>query len=71
MKKLLILLLIFTPILSFAQDKVKLNRVIDGDTIKIERNGKKESVRLIGVDTPESRKNKKSKKRRCAQQKRR
>jgi endonuclease YncB( thermonuclease family) len=51
----------FTPILLFAQEKVKLNKVIDGDTIKIERSGKKESVRFIGVDMPESRKNKKAK----------
>jgi len=28
--------------------------VIDGDTIKISYNGKEKSVRLIGVDTPES-----------------
>ena len=29
-------------------------RVVDGDTFKINYNGKEESVRLIGVDTPES-----------------
>lgn len=29
-------------------------RVVDGDTLKINYNGKEESVRLIGVDTPES-----------------
>ena len=29
-------------------------RVVDGDTIKIVYDGKEESVRLIGVDTPES-----------------
>jgi micrococcal nuclease len=27
--------------------------VLDGDTIRIERNGRKQTVRLIGVDTPE------------------
>lgn len=32
-------------------------RVIDGDTIKVNLQGKPESVRLIGIDTPESRKN--------------
>jgi micrococcal nuclease len=47
---------------SFAAEKVKINKVIDGDTIKIERSGKKETVRLIGVDTPESKRNKKAKK---------
>lgn len=34
--------------------KYKVNRVVDGDTIKINFNGKEESLRLIGVDTPES-----------------
>ena len=29
-------------------------RVVDGDTIKINYNGNEESVRLIGIDTPES-----------------
>lgn len=32
----------------------KVNRVVDGDTLKINFNGKEESLRLIGVDTPES-----------------
>ncbi|AOT68305.1 stalk domain-containing protein [Geosporobacter ferrireducens] len=32
----------------------KVLRVVDGDTLEIEYNGKKEKVRLIGVDTPES-----------------
>ena len=31
----------------------RVERVIDGDTIRIDYNGKSESVRLIGVDTPE------------------
>lgn len=31
-----------------------VKRVVDGDTLKIDYNGKEESVRLIGVDTPES-----------------
>ena len=30
-----------------------VTRVVDGDTIEIERNGKKESIRLIGIDTDE------------------
>ena len=34
--------------------KVKVKRVVDGDTIKVMYQGKEESVRLIGVDTPES-----------------
>lgn len=32
----------------------KVVRVVDGDTIKVNFNGKEESVRLIGIDTPES-----------------
>lgn len=34
--------------------------VIDGDTLKIMFNGKKQSIRLIGIDTPESKKNSKA-----------
>lgn len=37
-------------------------RVVDGDTLKIEMNGHEEAVRLIGIDTPESKINKKAKK---------
>lgn len=32
----------------------KVVEVIDGDTFYVEMNGKKEKIRLIGVDTPES-----------------
>lgn len=32
----------------------KVIKVVDGDTIKIIYNGKEESIRLIGIDTPES-----------------
>lgn len=34
--------------------KYKVTRVVDGDTIIVDFNGKEERVRLIGVDTPES-----------------
>lgn len=34
--------------------RTKVLRVIDGDTIEIELYGKREKVRLIGVDTPET-----------------
>lgn len=37
-----------------------LLRVIDGDTLKIEIAGQKETIRLIGIDTPESKANKKA-----------
>jgi len=32
----------------------KVIKVIDGDTVNVEVNGKKESVRLIGIDSPET-----------------
>ena len=38
----------------------KLLYVVDGDTIKIEYKEEKESVRLLGIDTPESRNNAKA-----------
>lgn len=34
--------------------KYKVVKVVDGDTIAVDFNGKEERVRLIGVDTPES-----------------
>lgn len=40
----------------------KVIRVVDGDTLKVERAGQIESVRLIGIDTPESKANKKAQK---------
>lgn len=33
--------------------KVKIHRVIDGDTVEAYINGKKEQIRLIGLDSPE------------------
>lgn len=35
-------------------DKATLTRVIDGDTIEVSINGKNESVRIIGINTPET-----------------
>lgn len=40
----------------------KVVRVVDGDTLKVELNGRIENVRLIGIDAPESKANKKAKK---------
>ena len=37
-------------------------KVVDGDTLKIKYKGNEESIRLIGIDTPESKANKKAKK---------
>lgn len=57
MKKVLLFALLFCfSVFANAADFVKCIKVIDGDTIKISTG---ENVRLIGVDTPESRRNKK------------
>lgn len=41
--------------------EIKVLSVVDGDTLKISYKGQKESIRLIGVDAPESTINKKTK----------
>ena len=38
------------------REQVKVERVVDGDTFEIVIGGKKEKARLIGVDTPETKK---------------
>jgi micrococcal nuclease len=53
MRKILIFLLLF-PALLFSQDFYLCTRVVDGDTIIVSIDGRKERVRLIGVDTPET-----------------
>ncbi len=45
-----------------AQQTTTVVRIVDGDTLKVHYWGKEESIRLIGIDTPESRVNKKTKK---------
>jgi len=63
LKKLFPFLIILSFALSLhAQETVKILRVVDGDTLKINYKGKEESLRLIGIDAPESRINKKAKK---------
>jgi len=37
-------------------------QIVDGDTLAIQRNGRKEKIRLIGIDAPESSVNNKTKK---------
>jgi micrococcal nuclease len=58
----LFLFLFIFSIPSHAEVTAKVLWVVDGDTLKIEFEGKKESIRLIGIDTPESRINPKAKK---------
>jgi micrococcal nuclease len=43
-----------------APDTATVVRVIDGDTFEITYRGQKERIRLIGIDTPESRANRKA-----------
>ncbi|WP_442603881.1 thermonuclease family protein [Paenibacillus sp. KN14-4R] len=45
-----------TPNTASERTKVKVERVVDGDTLQITMNGSKEKLRLIGVDTPETKK---------------
>lgn len=47
---------------SLAEKKATVLKIIDGDTIIVEYKGKKENVRLIGLDTPESHLNRKARK---------
>lgn len=64
MKKILFLLLsialLAVNLLSakavFAENKpvFKVLSVVDGDTIKVDVRGKKETIRLLGIDTPET-----------------
>ena len=56
----LLLISILLTLTSYAQECYKLLYVIDGDTIKILYHGRKTSVRLLGIDTPESRKNRRA-----------
>jgi micrococcal nuclease len=53
-------LLLFVIPQTWALEKATVIRVVDGDTIKVEIKSVKESVRLIGIDTPESTANKKA-----------
>jgi len=67
LKKLFYILLlaaITLPLQAISVENIgpaKVISVVDGDTLKINYKGKEESVRLIGIDAPESRINKKAK----------
>lgn len=37
-------------------ERARVPRIVDGDTIKVDLNGRRETVRYIGVDTPETKK---------------
>ena len=55
-----ILTLLASPL--HAQQTTTVTRIVDGDTIKVFYLGNEESIRFIGIDTPESRVNKKTEK---------
>ena len=42
------------PTFAFAQEQGRVTSVVDGDTFKVEINGTVETVRIIGIDTPET-----------------
>jgi micrococcal nuclease len=44
------------PAAAAGRERVKVERIVDGDTLEVTMKGKKEKVRLIGVDTPETKK---------------
>jgi len=64
MKKYLVPVLVFSIVFPSAlyafKHNAKVLYVIDGDTLKIMYEGKKQSIRLIGIDAPESKKNSKA-----------
>jgi micrococcal nuclease len=52
---ILSLLLCLMPLTASAERiQATVSRVVDGDTIQVEIDGQRERVRLIGVDTPET-----------------
>lgn len=53
-KNLLLVLVLFVSVLPCFATPYKVLRVIDGDTIDIHYGEKKERIRLLNVDTPES-----------------
>jgi len=56
MKKVVIIFLFFILINKIYADKIELKDVecVDGDTIKALINNKKETIRFLGIDTPET-----------------
>ncbi len=56
---LLVLLALAFPLQ--AKETATVLHVVDGDTVKVKCEGREESVRLIGIDAPESKPNEKAK----------
>lgn len=57
---LIILTTLFFSTLLQASDLATAIKIVDGDTLKINYEGRETNVRLIGIDTPESKSNKKA-----------
>jgi hypothetical protein len=56
-----IFILAFLSSSLYAQQTTTVVRVVDGDTLWVRYEGQREKLRLIGIDTPESKANKKAK----------
>ncbi len=56
-----IVLAIFSSVNSYARQKTTVTRIIDGDILQAIYGEREKRIRLIGIDTPESRVNKKAK----------
>ena len=54
MNRIIITAVLLIAATAFSFEAATVTRVVDGDTIKVEINGKEETIRLCGVDTPES-----------------
>ena len=59
---LFVILSLFLSTITYAQQRTMATRVIDGDTIQALYGGVEKRIRLIGIDTPGSRANRKAKK---------
>lgn len=58
--KLFLIALLISFTASAAPEKATVTKIVDGDTIYVNQNGNTLKVRLIGIDTPESRYNSKA-----------
>ncbi len=61
LSNIFVVLSLFLTANSYAQQTTTVTRVVDGDTLKSLCWGREESIRLIGIDTPESRETRRQK----------
>lgn len=54
MKNLIVVCMMLLTIAAFSFEIGTVVRAVDGDTLKVDVNGEIKTVRLLGVDTPES-----------------